>query len=124
LTALWDNHVHITGKKEKNLMCAYLEGYMQRLQRKRKLGRLMNQMGWKEINGSRAFVLGTKIFNSDGSVDQVALANNIPTAAQAYHCKGELAEWVRTTDVFNEDLPATRGRWSHWSGNQALARPL
>jgi len=103
LTALWDNHVHITGKKEKNLMCAYLEGYMQRLQRKRKLGRLMNQMGWKEINGSRAFVLGTKIFNSDGSVDQVALANNIPTAAQAYHCKGELADWVHTTDVFNEE---------------------
>ena len=103
LTALWDNHVHVSGKKEKSLMCAYIEGYAKHLQRKRSLSRLMGQMGWTTLKDKPAFILGKKVFYSDGTIEDAALANNIPDAAKAFCSKGDLGLWSSLTDVFNEE---------------------
>ena len=97
LTALWDNHVIVAGVREKKGMVGYLEGYMQRLQRQRKMNRLLCQMGWKDSQDMPMFVLGERVYRGDGTVESAPLAKNVPEVASAFHTKGELSKWVEAT---------------------------
>ncbi len=97
LTALWDNHVIVAGAREKKTMAAYLEGYMQRLQRQRKMNRLLCQMGWKDLEDGSIFVLGENIYRGDGSVERTPLAKNVPEVAHAFHTQGDLQTWTEST---------------------------
>lgn len=103
LTTLSDNHIKVVGMKEKKYMTAYLESYSARLQRQRRMSKLMCQMGWKESrNGSPIFVLGKKIFHTDGTVEDASLARNVPKAVEGYHAKGSMEAWVGATRILNE----------------------
>ena len=97
MTALWDNHVIVAGAREKKVMTAYIEGYMQRLQRQRKMNRLLCQMGWQDTSNGSIFVLGERVFRSDGTVETAPLAKNVPQVATAFHAKGELSTWTEAT---------------------------
>jgi Domain of unknown function (DUF927) len=99
MTALWDNHVKVSGQFERKAMCAYMESFAQKLQRGRRITQLLCQMGWKETRQGKAFVLGKKIYHTDGSEEDAALARNIPQAAEAFHAAGELAPWSEATKV-------------------------
>lgn len=97
LTVLWDNHVSVAGKKEKACMVGYIESYTQKLQRQRKMSRLLCQMGWKDLRGAPAFILGKTIYYADGTTEKASLAHNIPAVAEAYEAKGDLQAWVDAT---------------------------
>ena len=100
MTTLADNHIKVVGNKEKKIMVAYLESYQAKLQRERKMQELLCQMGWKTArNGSPMFVLGRKVYNADGSVDEASLARNVPAAAEAYHSEGSLYKWSDATKL-------------------------
>lgn len=100
MTLLSDNHIKVVGMKEKKLMNAYLEGYAARLQRQRRMTMLLCQMGWKTDRGGKPiFVLGKKIFHSDGSTEDASLARNVPKSAGGYHSAGSLDKWVDATEV-------------------------
>jgi hypothetical protein len=102
LTCFADNHVKICGVKEKKAMVAYVESYLQTLQRHRRMTQLLCQMGWRKTpQGEDFFVLGRKIFYGDGTVDNAALARNVPSAAEGFTSKGDLKTWAEATRVFN-----------------------
>lgn len=98
VTCLMDNHVKMVGTREKAMMAAYMESYLQKLQRQRRMTNLLCQMGWRED----VFVLGKKIFHRDGSMDDAALARNVPEAAQAFRSEGDLTKWREMTRIFGE----------------------
>jgi hypothetical protein len=100
ITALSDNHIKVVGAKEKQFMGYYLEGYQAALQRQRRMGKLLCQMGWKEPQGKPPmFVLGKKIFHPDLTVEEAGLARNVPRSVEAYHTKGDPRKWVNATAV-------------------------
>lgn len=107
LSKLADNHVLVIGKKEKSIMGGYLESYVQRLQRKRAIGKLLGQMGWTISREQDAFVLGKKIYYADGSIDVATVANNVPAVTEAYHTKGDLSKWAELTSLL--DKPGAEG---------------
>lgn len=103
INALADNHIKVVGVQEKKLMVAYLEAYAAKLQRSRRMSLLLCQMGWKKIrNDDHIFVLGKKIFRSDGTIEDASLAKNVPKAAEAYHSAGSLATWTMATEVLDK----------------------
>lgn len=102
LSCLTDNHVKVVGTKEKKVMVEYMESYMQMLQRNRRMSQLLCQMGWREERGEPFFVLGKKIIRPDGSVDDAALAKNVPHAAMGYRTSGTLEAWSAMTSVFDQ----------------------
>ncbi len=103
MTVLADNHIKVVGVKEKKYMVAYLESYQAKLQRNRRMSMLLCQMGWKEArNGKPMFVLGRKIFYSDGEVEDASLARNVPRAAEGYHTAGNLDTWSKTTEILDK----------------------
>lgn len=100
LTSLYDNHIKVVGAVNKKYMVAYMESYQARLQEKRRMTKLMCQMGWKEgQNGKDMIVLGKNIFHADGRVEDASLARNVPKAAEAFHTAGSLKPWVDATAV-------------------------
>jgi len=104
MKALFDKHITVVGAKEKKLMTAYVESYADKLKRERKIKQLLCQMGWSENDrGELQFVLGTKAFLPDGTAEPVALAQNIPESAKAFHAKGELPQWLDTTTVLGKE---------------------
>lgn len=96
--AMADNHIKIVGGERKKAMLMYVESYMQKLQRQRKMAQLVCQMGWKEDG---RFVLGHNVIMADGSVEPVSLAKSVPVSIEALHTQGELAPWVEATEIFN-----------------------
>lgn len=102
MTALFDNHVTVTGKKEKAFMTAYLESYTQKLKNHRKINQLLCQMGWREVHGEMKFVLGQTMYGTDGKAVPIALAKNIPKSAEAFTAKGDLSKWIETTRIFDQ----------------------
>lgn len=97
--ALMDNHVHVIGQKEQNMMKAYASGYVAELKKHRKMSTLYNQMGWRKVDDGHVFVLGEQVITRDG-VSHAGMANNVPTAAKAFHTAGELQPWVNATKLF------------------------
>jgi len=95
-----DAHIKVVGNKEKNAMVAYIESYMQKLQRLRKMSALYCQMGWKERQGQTLFVLGSKVFHPNREPDEASFARNVPTAAQGYTAAGDLETWTKKTELF------------------------
>lgn len=100
MTALADNHVKVVGGEGKKHMMLYVESYLQKLQRQRKMSSLFCQMGWKEVLGKPVFVLGTKIFREGQEPDEASLAKNVPNAALGYRSEGSLEAWAQTTELF------------------------
>ena len=101
LTCLADNHIKVCGAKEKKAMVAYMEGYLQQLQRNRRMNQLLCQMGWRADRERLLFVLGKRVFYPDGSVDDAALARNVPGAAEGYRTGGEISKWIEATTILN-----------------------
>lgn len=100
LTLLADNHIKVVGAKEKKYMTMYIESYSAKLQRQRRMALLLCQMGWKEArNGNPMFVLGRKIFHSDGTTEDASMARNVPKAATAFRASGDLEAWSKATRV-------------------------
>jgi hypothetical protein len=97
-----DNHVHVIGAKPRKIMVAYMESYISRLQRARSMTQLLNQMGWKDVNGKTLFVLGKRIFHEDGTIEDASLAKHVPGAARGYHSKGDLNKWVEATELLDQ----------------------
>ncbi len=103
MMALSDNHIKVVGVKEKKCMLGYLESYQARLQRDRRMTLLLCQMGWKEArNGEPLFVLGRKVFHSDGSVEDASLAKNVPRAVEGFRSAGSLEKWSKATELLDK----------------------
>jgi hypothetical protein len=103
LTALSDNHIKVVGVKEKKYMTMYLESYAAKLQRQRSMSRLLCQMGWNKNpkDGKPVFVLGRKVFYSDGTVQDSAMARNVPKSALGFHAAGDLEKWSEATRLLD-----------------------
>jgi len=103
MIAMSDNHVHVIGQKEKKVMSFYIEGHLAKLQRQQKMTVLCGQMGWKTNNdGSNMFVLGKKMFQEDGSIEEASLARHVPSSAQGYRSQGDVNKWVEATALLNK----------------------
>lgn len=102
LSCFTDNHVKVCGVKEKKVMVAYMESYSQMLQRNRRMSQLLCQMGWREDRGEPFFVLGRRVIRRDGTVEDAALARNVPASAEGFRKSGTLAAWSDMTTVFNQ----------------------
>lgn len=103
LTYFSDNNVHVIGVKEKKAMVAYMESHMAMLQRRQKMTLLTNQMGWKNLDTKEPlFVLGKKLFHSDGRIEDASLARNVPTAANGFRSAGDLNKWIEGTKLFGK----------------------
>ena len=102
MTALVDNHVKVLGTNERKLMVAYIEGYQQQLQRQRRMIKLLCSMGWKKEGNNSVFVVGKKIFHSDGSVDDASLAKNVPNAVKGFRSDGDLSKWTQAISVLGK----------------------
>lgn len=100
LMALQDNHVGVDGKTESNLMSDYLQRYVNKLRSGRKLARLYNQMGWKQLEGELAFVLGDRLISKTG-IERVGLGRNVPEISKAFTTNGNLQDWVDATELIN-----------------------
>jgi len=102
MTILSDNHIKVVGMNEKKKMVGYIESYQAKLQRNRRMTRLLCQMGWKEASGGKPmFVHGRKIYHADGSCEEASLARNVPKSAEGFRQQGSLEKWSAATEVFN-----------------------
>ena len=97
LTALADNHVKLVGADRKKAMLVYIESYLAKIQRARKMSQLVCQMGWKDDG---RFVLGRNVILSNGEAEPVALAKSVPQSIEAFHTQGDLKPWVDATALF------------------------
>lgn len=102
MKAFWDNHVKVAGQWERKTMVNYVESYAQKLQRRRRLTKLLCQMGWRDTPQGMAFVLGRKIYHEDGSEEDAALAKNVPHAIEAFHGAGDLEPWTEATRILDQ----------------------
>jgi hypothetical protein len=98
LMALADGHVQVSGKEAQTAMCAYLDAYMARLRAMKNMTTLHSQMGWAKDGAEDVFVLGDRLIKGDDQVEVAGLAKNIPDVAKAFHAKGSLSEWRKSTD--------------------------
>lgn len=96
--AFADNHVKIVGMERKKAMTVYIESYLSKIQRQRKMAQLVCQMGWKDDG---RFVLGTTVILPDGTAEAVSLAKSVPHSVEAFHVMGKLAPWVEATKIFD-----------------------
>lgn len=94
--AFRDNHVK---PHKPALLRVYVSHYLQQLQRARRMAKLYGSMGWKE--GTNEFVLGTKVFRHDGTIEAVGLSDNVSGSIKGFGSKGELAPWVEQTALFD-----------------------
>lgn len=94
--AFRDNHVK---PHKPQLLRLYVAHYLQQLQRARRMAKLYGSMGWKD--GTNEFVLGTKVFRRDGTVEAVGLSDNVSGSIKGFGSKGELAPWVEQTTLFD-----------------------
>ena len=103
LTALADNHVKLVGADRKKAMMVYIESYLAKIQRAKKMSQLVCQMGWKDDG---RFVLGRNVILPNGEAEPVALAKSVPQSIEAFHPQGDLKEWVEATSLFDrsEDM--------------------
>lgn len=97
LMILADNHVQTTGGEGRKQMVNYVDAMMVQLRANRKLADLHSQMGWREGEEHKTFVLGEKLFRKDEEVQTVGFAKNVPEAARAFKAQGDLAAWRQTT---------------------------
>lgn len=98
LMALADNHVKIVGSANKKVMLMYIESYLSKIQRAKKMSQLVCQMGWKDDG---RFVLGHNVILPSGIAEPVALAKSVPASVEAFRTKGTLSEWVDATALFS-----------------------
>jgi hypothetical protein len=96
---LADNHVKIVGSEKKKVMLMYIESFLSKIQRARKMAQLVCQMGWKDDG---RFVIGRNVILPDGTAQGVDLAKSVPQSVEAFHTKGELEPWVKATGLFNQ----------------------
>jgi len=99
LTAFADNHVKLVGADRKKAMLVYIESYLAKIQRAKKMSQLVCQMGWKEDG---RFVLGQNVILPSGESEPVALAKSVPQSIEAFHTQGDLEAWVKSTEFFNQ----------------------
>ena len=97
LTALADNHVKLVGADRKKAMLVYIESFLSKIQRARKMSQLVCQMGWKDDG---RFVLGRNVILPNGEAEPVALAKSVPQSIEAFHTQGDLKPWVDATALF------------------------
>lgn len=97
--ALADNHVKLVGVNNKKVMLMYIESFLSKIQRSKKMAQLVCQMGWKEDG---RFVLGRTVILPDGSSEPIDLAKSVPQAVEAFHTAGELEPWVAATEVLGK----------------------
>jgi len=105
LMALADNHVKLVGADRKKAMLVYIESYLAKIQRSKKMSQLVCQMGWKDDG---RFVLGRNVIMPNGEAEPVALAKSVPQSIEAFHTQGSLEEWIKATEFFaqsDEMLP-------------------
>jgi hypothetical protein len=95
---LADNHVKVVGSERKKVMLMYIESFLSKIQRARKMAQLVCQMGWKEDG---RFVLGRNVILPTGEAQGVDLAKSVPQSVEAFHTKGELAPWVDATRILD-----------------------
>lgn len=77
------------------LMVTYMTAYLQTLQKNRHLRKLYTSMGWKEEN--RSFVLGKKLFQSDGTVHEAGTSSKLNGSLAGFKTRGDLALWSDAT---------------------------
>lgn len=93
--ALRDHHVQPFSK---NRMVMYMDSYIARLRQDVETRRLFKSMGWKD-EGAR-FVLGDRIFNSDGTVTGAGSSAKSHSFLAGFRAKGDLESWVALTSIF------------------------
>jgi hypothetical protein len=96
--ALADNHVKVVGGERKKAMLNYIESFLSKIQRARKMAQLVCQMGWKEDG---RFVLGKNVILPTGEAQAVDLAKSVPQSIEAFHTAGSLQAWVDSTHILD-----------------------
>ena len=93
-----DNHVK---PHRAALLRQYISHYLQAIQRARKMAKLYGSMGWKD--GTSEFVLGTKVFRADGTIEAAGLSEAASGSIRGFGSKGDLAPWVEQTKMFDQE---------------------
>lgn len=99
LMALGDNHIQTTGGESRKQMINYIDGALAQMRANRKLANLHSQMGWSEVDGLQAFVLGDTLYRKNQSPTLVGFAKNVPEAARSFKAQGDLGTWTKTTEL-------------------------
>lgn len=81
------------------LLARYMEDYLFELQRKSKTRRLVQNMGWTP--DFKAFALGKKVYNADGSIVETSLSQRFGSSAVGFRAVGDLGVWRDTTEILS-----------------------
>lgn len=101
LMVLADNHVQTTGAEPRKQMINYIDNAMAAMRAKRALANLHSQMGWKDINGEKTFILGEQLFKRNEEVQSIGFAQNVPESAKAFRAEGSIEEWSGVTKMLS-----------------------
>lgn len=97
LMTLADCHVQTSGVESRKKMITYIDLAMTQIRASRKLAALHSQMGWKDLEGTNAFILGENLYQRDLEPESVGYAKNVPEAARAFRAQGDFETWKKTT---------------------------
>lgn len=97
LMALGDNHIQIIGGDSRKQMIHYIDLSVLQYKSKRKLATLHSQMGWRDAEGEKVFVLGEQIFKAFDAPETAGFARSVPEAGRAFRAQGDLEAWRKTT---------------------------
>lgn len=85
-----------TEGKQKDTMRTYMTAYMKTLQQNTRLKTHHAQCGWKE--GNTEFLLGNKMFKSDGTNYHSGLSRAVQGLGEAFKPVGEFEPWRKLTE--------------------------
>ena len=99
LMALADRHIKLVGKDTKGVMVHYIESYLSKVQRAKRMAGTISQMGWKDDG---CFVVGTTVVRPDGGEEKASFAKTLPASVEGFQLAGEIQPWIEATEIFNQ----------------------
>lgn len=96
---LADNHVKLLGPESKKSMTLYIESYLSKVQRAKRMTGTISQMGWKDDG---CFVVGTTVVRPDGGEEKACFAKTLPASVEGFQLAGSIQPWIEATEIFNQ----------------------
>lgn len=96
--ALADHHIKILGSERKKIMTLYIESYLSKVQRAKKMSRVSSQMGWRPDG---RFILGAREYWPDGTEAPSQIAKSVPGAVDGFCEAGSVDTWSEATRILD-----------------------
>jgi hypothetical protein len=77
-------------------MVAYVDAYLRTIQQNAALRKSFTSMGWK--HDFSQFVLGRKLFKSDGTVFEAGISHKLSNTLAGIDCAGDINAWAAATE--------------------------